>query len=259
MNRFESLPEVDALAVQRDEDQLAAIGSRLPAGPSEGVHALLWALTADVDEGLETLLAEPLPQESEPAEVIDLVEAGRRRAARTVTVVLLAAGLAWVSGMAAAVTGDPFSPYRSVISSVTGGDERPTPAQTAENTAVQRQIEALEAAIAAGQLDRARDAIDLLRARLRGGVNGNGPSATEQATKRATKQLALLEAELARAAAKEARTAEREAAKAAKKAEKAEKAKQPNPNAARPTNSNARPTKTGSADVEKSERKADKG
>ena len=252
MNRFESLPEVDALAVQRDEDVLDAIGQRLPAGPGEGVHALLWALTADVDAGLATLLATPLPKEAEYAKVVDLREAGRRRAARTVTVVLLAAGLASVSGMAAAVTGDPFSPYRSVISSVTGGDERPTPAQTAENTAVQQQIGAVEAAIAAGQLDRAQDAVDLLRARLRGGANGNGPSATEQATKRATKQLALLEAKLVRAAAKESRTAEREAAKA-------EKAKPPNPNAERPKTNNARPTKTRSSDVEKSERKADKG
>jgi len=207
VNTFESLPEVDQLAVQRDADLLDALASRAAEGPGDGLQGLLWVLGADVDEGLAELLAEPLEDDrSEPAAVIDLAAAGRRRAARTLTVALLAAGLVSVSGVAAAVTGDPLSPYRSVISAVTGEDDKPTGTR---DDGVSRQVRVVRGALRDGDLGAAELALQDLRADVAALPRG--------ARRGATQQLAALEAKLVRAvkkaAAKDAKATSQEVAK----------------------------------------------
>ena len=120
--------ELDLLAVQRDDEALDELARRQPRAPmDEDVLFLLAALTTDVDEGLKELLAKPMRMPLRSAatgEIPKLTDAARRQTARTVTGALIVAGLVSVSGVSAAVTGDPFTPYRSVISSVTGDDKR---------------------------------------------------------------------------------------------------------------------------------------
>ena len=207
MNIFETLPELDQLAVLRDAERLDALARRDTGGPSEGVHALLWALGADVDEGLAALLAAPMV-ESEPAVVLSLADAGRRRAARTLTAALLATGLVSLSGVAAAVTGDPLSPYRSVISAVTDDDDRSVP----RDDEVKRQMRIVRAALGDGDLADAQTAVEELRT----GVNAL-PDGKRRA---AGRQLAALEAKLERAEVKEARDTAKDAAKDEKDAAK---------------------------------------
>lgn len=212
MNTFESLPEVDQLAVQRDADLLDALAGREADGPGAGLQGLLWVLGADVDEGLAALLAEPLEDSrSEPGAVIDLAAAGRRRATRTLTATLLVAGLVSVSGVAAALTGDPLSPYRSVISALTGGDR--SVGQSEDD--VRQEVRVVRSKLRDGDLAGAQAAVEVLR---------TGVAALPNGTRRgATQQLAALEAKLARAFVKDAK----EAAKAAEKAAKDAKAKDP--------------------------------
>ena len=44
-----------------------------------------------------------------------------------------------MSGVAAAVTGDPFAPYRGIVSAMTGGDDQ-SAAQAAQMAWLQRQL-----------------------------------------------------------------------------------------------------------------------
>jgi len=221
MNTFESLPDVDQLAVQRDADLLDALAGRTAEGPGAGLQGLLWVLAADVDEGLSALLAEPMDDSrSEPAAVIDLAAAGRRRAARMLTATLLAAGLVSVSGVAAAVTGDPLSPYRSVISAVTGDGGKPSGAR---DDGVRRQVRLVRAALGDGDLGAAELALDDLRT----GV----ASLPRGARRAATQQLAALEAKLVRA---EEKAATRDAKATSKEVAKVEKAVPPGQTGSRP-------------------------
>ena len=119
--------ELDLLAVQRDDEAIDDLALRRTSDPmAEDVIFLLAALTADVDNGLADLLAAPMRMPLRSAatgEIPRLTDAARRRTARTVTGALIVAGLVSVSGVSAAVTGDPFTPYRNVISSVAGDDQ----------------------------------------------------------------------------------------------------------------------------------------
>jgi len=241
MSSFEPPREVDLRAVQRDHDALDALAGRHPRGPSEGVHALLWALTADVDAGLEELLSNPLSELSpalvepaassipdvepvaeaeatdaddaddadESAAVISLADASRRRAARTVTALLLVTGLVSVSSVAAAVTGDPLSPYRHFMAGVGGEDE---------NRPADNGTSALPTHVAAGPstphvVSSSLAALDEVRSRR----------AADEAGKRlaAARIAAAAEAKRERLAARKAVAAEREEAQAPKKKEKA--------------------------------------
>jgi hypothetical protein len=191
------------LAVQRDDEALDALALRQNREPGEDVLFLLSALTADVDAGLESLLATPLQMPLRSAatgEIPSLADARRRRTARVGTAAVIVAGLASVSGVSAAVTGDPLTPYRHVISTVAGGnDDAPTP-RSVEDEAVHQQVLSISAAIDAGQLDRAQAGVQRLRARL-----DEKPRGAQRA---AIAQLAALEAKLARAVAKDTKKAD---------------------------------------------------
>ena len=196
--------ELDLLAVQRDDEALDELARRQARDPmAEDVLFLLAALTTDVDQGLESLLAAPMRMPLRSAatgEIPRLTAAARRRTARTVTGALIVAGLVSVSGVSAAVTGDPFTPYRNVISSVTGDDKRAPATSGAEDEAVTQQFLSIDAAIDAGQLDRATVGIQRMRNRLEARPRG--------AQRALIAQLAVLEAKLARAVAQDSKKAD---------------------------------------------------
>ncbi len=197
MSLYEPRSELDLLAVQRDDAQLDELARRQAREPvADGALALLAALTVEVDTGLDDLLATPLrvPVRSElPAGVRGISEVGRRRAARVATAALIVTSLASVSGISAAVTGDPFSPYRSVISSVSGDDEG-LPAPRITDAEVQDRIRAIDASIDAGQLGRAHSGVQHLRATLDQRPGG--------ARRSVLARLTALEAKIARALAR---------------------------------------------------------
>lgn len=194
--------ELDLLAVQRDDEALDELARRQPRGPmAEDVLFLLAALTTDVDDGLTDLLAAPMRMPlrfAATGEIPNLTDVVRRRTARTVTGALIVAGLVSVSGVSAAVTGDPFTPYRNVIASVSGDESAPS--QGAEDEVVRQQFLSIDAAIESGQLDRATVGIHRLHATL-----DQKPRGAQRA---AIAQLAALEAKLARAVAQDSKKAD---------------------------------------------------
>ena len=133
-------------------------------------------------------------------EIPSLSDAARRRTARVVTAALIVGGLVSVSGVSAAVTGDPFTPYRSVISTVSGGDDQSPALPGDHGLSVHQQILSIGAAIDAGQLERARAGVQGLHASL-----DQKPRGAQRA---AIAQLAALEAKLARAEALESKKAD---------------------------------------------------
>lgn len=189
--------ELDLVAVKRDDEALDELARRLGVEPmAEDVLFLLAALTADVDAGLADLLATPLQMPLRSAatgEIPSLSDAARRRTVRVVTTVVLVGGLVSVSGVSAAVTGDPFTPYRSVISTVSGHDDQARPPRGAGGPSVHQQILSVGAAIDAGQLERARTGVQRLHATL-----DQKPRGAQRAE---IAHLAALEAKLARAEA----------------------------------------------------------
>ncbi len=196
--------ELDLVAVQRDDEVLDELARRVPRDPmAEDVLFLLAALATDVDRGLADLLAQPMRvplRSAATGEIPNLATAPRRRTARTVTGALVVAGLVSVSGVSAAVTGDPFTPYRSVISAVSGDDNRAPSTSGAEREAVRQQFLSIDAAIEAGQLDRATVGLQRLRNSL-----DQKPRGAQRA---AIAQLAAMEAKLARAVAQDSKKAD---------------------------------------------------
>jgi hypothetical protein len=196
--------ELDLLAVQHDDEALDELANRHARDTlSEDVFFLLAALTTDVDDGLTELLATPLQMPLRSAatgEIPKLIDVARRRTARTVTGALIVAGLVSVSGVSAAVTGDPFTPYRSVITSVAGDDGRAPATSEAEDEAVRQQFQSIDAAIESAQYVRATVGIRRLRNTL-----DEKPRGAQRA---AIAQLAALEAKLARAVAHDSKKAD---------------------------------------------------
>jgi hypothetical protein len=186
--------ELDLVAVKRDGDALDVLARREGDELAEDVMVLLAALTADVDAGLADLLATPMQvplRSAATGEIPNLSDAARRRTARVVAATLIVGGLVSVSGVSAAVTGDPFTPYRSVISTVSGDGEPRAEPSSIEDEAVQQRILSIDAAIDAGQLGRAQEGIERLRATL-----DDKPRAAQRSV---LARLSALEAKLARA------------------------------------------------------------
>lgn len=132
---------LDLVAVQRDAALLDALSQRVrPDGvdndtrhDADPVAGLLAALVADVDDGLlgvvgsqaaPSLIPEQGRRHVHPATVLTLPVAvapvGRRHVARAVAALVVAAAVLSVSGVAAAVSGDPLTPYKNVINVVRG-------------------------------------------------------------------------------------------------------------------------------------------
>jgi hypothetical protein len=185
--------EVDLVAVQRDDQWLGQLGGREAVTGSYGVLGLLRALTVEVDDGLPEVLDRPLPPaRPDPAERVTSMR--RRNGTRAAVAALLATGLVSMSGVAAAVTGDPFSPYRQVFSAVRGHDPAAARA-TSQAADMDERVDALRASIAAGQLAHIQAKIDALRARALDLPPGKRDGAA--------RHLDALERQLARAVARE--------------------------------------------------------
>ena len=183
-------------AVARDDELLELLGARSAAPCDDHVATLLAALVRDVDDGLAELLAGR--EEASGRELAAAAEGGAgwahgRRLGAAVTVVAL--GLS-VSGVAAAVTGDPLAAYKGIVSVVTG-EKGPSP-NAAPIAHLNAGLRGTRAKIAHGDLAGAQSDLDRLKERLAGADLTSSERAGIEA------RIAALEKALARAKAKEA-------------------------------------------------------
>lgn len=200
------LSGVDLAAVQRDSDLLDALAARaVPQGVDldDSVLSMLAALVDEVDEGLREQLQPPqvetpfIPVQG-GGRVMAFPVAGsaepghRRQVARTVAAAAVAAVALSISGVAAAVTGDPFTPYKNVYHAVSG-KHGPLPAKASSIAKFHHGLAGVRADIAHGNLAGAQQSIDDARASLAG--------LSERDRAKAEKQIAALEDALARKAA----------------------------------------------------------
>ena len=154
---------VDLAAVARDADLLDRLAVRAPVPDDDAVARLLLALASDVDEGLDAVLAEleaPLLEQEHGA------TPGQRRGhgLRASTVAIVVGATLSVSGVAAAVTGDPLSPYKGILHAVTdAGVPSPHASSTA---ALDHLARGTSAKIAHGDLDGARADIAALQSAI---------------------------------------------------------------------------------------------
>jgi hypothetical protein len=127
---------LDLVAVQRDAVLLDALSTRTRIDDADPVVGLLGALVAEVDDGLlavagpeappvRQLIPEQGGAHRRHAAVYTLpvapLSSGRRHFARAMAAVVVTAAVLSVSGVAAAVSGDPLTPYKRVIDVVRGG------------------------------------------------------------------------------------------------------------------------------------------
>jgi hypothetical protein len=159
---------VDLAAVARDSELLDRLAVRSPVAGDDDVARLLSALAADVDDGLDALLAEleaPLLDQDDP--IAHLVGTPARRRAhglRASTIAIVVGAALSVSGVAAAVTGDPFAPYKGIVRAVThAGAPSPHASTTAK---LNHLATGTRAKIAHGDLDGARADIAALQAAI---------------------------------------------------------------------------------------------
>jgi hypothetical protein len=128
---------LDLMAVRRDAALLDALSQRvrLDGHDADPVVGLLAALVDDVDDGLRvdvadrpaapTFIPEQRRRRAADADTVParpvVAPVGRRNAVRAVAAVVVAAAVLSLSGVAAAVSGDPLKPYKDVINVVRGG------------------------------------------------------------------------------------------------------------------------------------------
>ena len=189
---------VDLAAGSRDDQLLDLLAARAGV-PADASHdpavVMLAALAEDVDDGLAELLAEAAERESAAAELSELSGVRRGRGLRVTSMALVVGATLSVSGVAAAVTGDPLAPYKGLVSVVAGEDQLPE--QAARVAALNHALRGTRAQIAHGDLAAAHTRLDALKARL---SSMTGLSHGERAALEA--RIAALEAALARAEAK---------------------------------------------------------
>jgi hypothetical protein len=119
---------------------------------------------------------------------------------RATTVAVVLGATLSVSGVAAAVTGDPLSPYKGIVSAVTGGsagnhhDPEPLPSHAARVAAMNHKLVGTRAQIAHGDLAGAQATLAGLRLDL---ASMTGLTTGERGAIEA--RIAALEAALARA------------------------------------------------------------
>jgi hypothetical protein len=216
---------VDLAAVARDAELLDLLAVRGGVPAEDPVLTMLAALAAEVDDGLSRLFddldqADGLEagnpdvaglygirvaglEESTDralAAVPDQPEPARRSLGlRAGTVAVVLGATLSVSGVAAAVTGDPLSPYKSfasAVSSVTGGQShKPLPANAAGVAKLNHHLVGTRAQIAHGDLAGARTTLTALRSELAAADLTDGQRHALEA------RIASLEAALARATA----------------------------------------------------------
>jgi hypothetical protein len=158
---------VDLAAVARDAELMDRLAVRAPLTVDDDVARLLASLAAEVDDGLDGLLAEleaPLLEQDKPT--ADFGTPSRRRAhgLRATTVAIVVGATLSVSGVAAAVTGDPLAPYKGIVRAVTNAG---APSPHASTTAKLNHLATgTQAKIAHGDLDGARADIAALQAAI---------------------------------------------------------------------------------------------
>ena len=158
---------VDLAAVARDAELMDRLAVRAPLAVEDDVARLLASLAAEVDEGLDGLLAEleaPLIEQDDPTAAFGTP--GRRRAhgLRATTVAIVVGATLSVSGVAAAVTGDPLAPYKGIVRAVTNAG---APSPHASTTAKLNHLATgTQAKIAHGDLAGARADIAALQAAI---------------------------------------------------------------------------------------------
>ncbi|MGH8968650.1 MAG: hypothetical protein ACRDV1_01735 [Actinomycetes bacterium] len=189
---------LDTLLVACDAQLLDTLAARQELRATDDEVALAFAaLAADVDEGLSQLLQGPAPEpdlvDDRLAEVLPL-RPGSGRTVRIVAAAVAVAGILSVSGVAAAVSGDPLAPYRSVVSAVRGGDD--LQGNAAPVARAHKRLAGVRARIAHGDLAEAADRLAEVRSSL-GELSPGDRRSVE-------KRLAALEAKLARAATEKA-------------------------------------------------------
>ena len=151
--------ELDLMAVARDDELLDLLGARADLaasaqGEPDDAVRLLQALASDVDEGLDELLATPLPGQ----------RARRRTLARGTALALVVGATLSVGGVSAAVTGDPLAGYRAVATAL--GLRSELPPSAAEIAKWNHTLAQARAVARAGATAAAAAMLDRLEQRL---------------------------------------------------------------------------------------------
>jgi hypothetical protein len=162
---------VNLVEVARDAELLDQLATRAAILDDDAVSAMLSSFAAEVDEGLAALLdgVEPTGRAEDRGLVaVPDVLAGRRRGhgLRATTIAVVVGATLSVSGVAAAMTGDPLSPYKGIVSAVTGGNQDPhpnLPSHAARVATMNHKMAGTRAQIAHGDLAGAEATLAGLR------------------------------------------------------------------------------------------------
>jgi hypothetical protein len=198
---------VDLAEVARDAELLDQLATRAVTPDGDAVSAMLAAFAAEVDDGLVALLDDVEPADRRPAAgpadralvpVPDvLAEPRRGHGLRATTIAVVLGATLSVSGVAAAVTGDPLSPYKGIVTAVHGGNHHELPAHAAQVAKMNHKLVGTRAQIAHGDVAGAQATLAALRLDLASltDLTAGQRSAIEA-------RIASLEAALGRATAK---------------------------------------------------------
>jgi len=171
---------LDLLAVQRDDELLDLLGARRTVPAGDDVAGLLAALAAEVDEAMPAV---PVPTHAPPTTAAPTAETSghtRRLGAAGAAAAVLLGGSVALSGAAAAVTGDPLAPYKTVghavgtVSSAVGSavgqalsfGEDDLPEQAAPIAHLNKRLSGARAALAHGDSTQVRALVQELTAVL---------------------------------------------------------------------------------------------
>lgn len=157
---------LDLVEVARDAELLDQLASRAAILDDDAVSAMLASFAAEVDEGLAALLDDAEPADRGLVAVPD-VPARRGHGLRATTIAVVLGATLSVSGVAAAVTGDPLSPYKGIVSAVKGvgnhHEPKPLPSRAARVASLNHKLVGTRAQIAHGDLAGAQATLAGLR------------------------------------------------------------------------------------------------
>jgi hypothetical protein len=160
---------VDLAEVARDAELLDQLAIRTAVQDGDAVSAMLAAFAAEVDEGLAALLDDGHGEDKRAdTGLVAVPDAPPRRGhgLRATTVAVVLGATLSISGVAAAVTGDPLSPYKGIVSAVTGGNDHQhhnLPSHAARVATMNHKLVGTRAQIAHGDLAGAEATLAGLR------------------------------------------------------------------------------------------------
>jgi hypothetical protein len=242
---------VDLVEVARDAELLDQLAARAAILDDDAVSAMLAAFAAEVDDGLVALLDDVEPAGRGPADralvaVPDVLSEPRRgHGLRATTIAVVLGATLSVSGVAAAVTGDPLSPYKGIVTAVQGGNHHELPSHAARVAQMNHTLVGTRAQIAHGDLAGAQATLAGLRSDL-----ASMTDLTPRERSAIEARIAALEAALGRATGRaEAHEKQQSGTKGTHtavpnntKAQQPSSTKTPEPNST--TTSEPKPTKT---------------